>query len=415
MDSSCIRKPGNNCPPSVLNSILRTKRTAEGCAWGHSLDSFFCARPDADSENYAWTDVWTTSVFEELGVIDPSSSAEPCMRRRKPWPVLKIPRGPDDILSLNDIDPSSYSEHNDSEDDLTAPAFGEIPVEVIDSLKTFEQLPKLEESVPAQYLPRLLCVHDPDARVSGTESSDNLIHYRRIYPEPVSSHEHLQDAGHLRLTRQSRIGCGHHSNVYHAALSLATSATQHLRVVAKVAVPRVQAREFLHHEAAIYDSFAEHVSQEFSGYALVPGIRYPVPVAAVAPKFFGYYVLDREDYEFCNTAEPSPILLLEECGEPIDPQTLSHDDKAECFSLFLRLHLSGIVQKSAFKNNILVQPGPLTAPPHRRSLNSPSFRVIDFGRSLRRTDRNQKEWLDERDSEVKDAQKVLRIPRHSMS
>jgi hypothetical protein len=82
--------------------------------------------------------------------------------------------------------------------------------------------------------------------------------------------------------------------------------------------------------------------------------------------------------------------------------------------MFLRLHLSGFLQKSAFKKNILVQPGPLTVPPPERSLDSPSFRIIDFGRALRRPPRNQKEWLDEREAEVKDVQKVLRIPRHSM-
>jgi hypothetical protein len=82
--------------------------------------------------------------------------------------------------------------------------------------------------------------------------------------------------------------------------------------------------------------------------------------------------------------------------------------------MFLRLHLSGFVQKSAFKANILVQPGPLTVPPEARSLRSPSFRIIDFGRTLRRPAGNQKEWQDEREVEVKGVQKVLLIPRHSM-
>ncbi len=30
--------------------------------------------------------------------------------------------------------------------------------------------------------------------------------------------------------------------------------------------------------------------------------------------------------------------------------------------------------------NVLVQPGPLTEPPERRSRDTPSFRIIDFGR-----------------------------------
>ncbi|KAJ7123191.1 hypothetical protein C8R44DRAFT_582115, partial [Mycena epipterygia] len=190
--------------------------------------------------------------------------------------------------------------------------------------------------------------------------------------------------GRLYLTRQSRAGCGHHSNVYRAAFRLPapleTDSNGHVAVVAKVAVPRREAREFLHHEAAVYNAFPEHLAQEFSGYALVPGVKYPVPVGAIVPKFFGYYIPEHAGYDVGNTAEPSPILLLEECGSPIEPQNLSHDNKAECFSMFLRLHLSGFLQKSAFKKNILVQPGPLIVPPHERSLESPSFRIIDFGR-----------------------------------
>ena len=38
------------------------------------------------------------------------------------------------------------------------------------------------------------------------------------------------------------------------------------------------------------------------------------------------------------------------------------------------------MQGSPYARNVLVQPGPLTHPPERRSLDTPSFRVIDFGR-----------------------------------
>ncbi|KAJ7083121.1 hypothetical protein B0H15DRAFT_428407 [Mycena belliarum] len=256
--------------------------------------------------------------------------------------------------------------------------------------------------------------------MSGTESSSDTLTYRRIFPEHVAPQ--LEDdsppTAHLYLDRRSRIGCGHHSNVYKASFRLPapleTESEGYAAVVAKVAVPRREARGFLNHEAAIYDSFPEYLSQEFSGYALVPGIKFPVPVGAVVPKFFGYYVPEHDGYDALDTASPSPILLLEECGSPIEPQNLSHDAKAECLSMFFRLHLSGYLQKSAFKKNILVQPGPLTVAPHKRSLDSPSFRIIDFGRASRRPAKNKKDWLDEKDIEVKDVQKVLRIPRHSM-
>ncbi|KAG7442741.1 uncharacterized protein BT62DRAFT_1079115 [Guyanagaster necrorhizus] len=76
----------------------------------------------------------------------------------------------------------------------------------------------------------------------------------------------------------------------------------------------------------------------------------------------------------------SPILLLEECGTPIEPEEFSEDERSECFSLVLRLHHAGFVQNSLYPRNILRQPGPLSVRPSERSLKTPSFRIIDFGR-----------------------------------
>jgi hypothetical protein len=49
-------------------------------------------------------------------------------------------------------------------------------------------------------------------------------------------------------------------------------------------------------------------------------------------------------------------------------------------SLIFRLLEAGIHQGSAYHRNVLIQPGPLTAQPSLRSMSTPSFRVIDFGR-----------------------------------
>ncbi|KAJ7196999.1 hypothetical protein GGX14DRAFT_472515 [Mycena pura] len=431
------RKPGNRCPPRILDAILRTKRTAEGCAWGHTLDNFFCAKPPASAsgtagkeEEYSWTDVWTTSVLH--GPADEGSiSREPAMRARKPWPVLKIPRrGGDSVPALGDVDPGSDHENDGPDSALStgelAPCYerGELATRDADPFQ-IDTFPKLEEFVPPEYLPDALCVHDPDHRVSGIEPTEDIVYYRRVFPAQNSGagetatpeRSGSRRVGHLYLTRQSRVGCGHHSNVYRASFRLPapleTDSGGFVAVVAKVAVPRREAREHLDHEAATYQSFPSHLAQEFCGYALVPNVKYPVPVSAVVPKFFGYYV---PEHGAGDIAGPSPILLLEECGSPVDPTNLSQDSKAECFSLFLRLHLSGFLQKSAFKKNILVQPGPLTVHPSQRSLETPGFRIIDFGRAVRRPPvGNQKDWLDEKESEVRDVQKVLRIPRYSMS
>jgi hypothetical protein len=50
------------------------------------------------------------------------------------------------------------------------------------------------------------------------------------------------------------------------------------------------------------------------------------------------------------------------------------------YSLFARLHHARILQNSAALRNMVMQPGPLTFPPHQRSMGQPSFRIIDFGR-----------------------------------
>jgi hypothetical protein len=47
-----------------------------------------------------------------------------------------------------------------------------------------------------------------------------------------------------------------------------------------------------------------------------------------------------------------------------------------------RLHEAEFIQGSFYERNILVQPGPLTLPRAKRSLDEPSYRIIDFGRGM---------------------------------
>ena len=57
--------------------------------------------------------------------------------------------------------------------------------------------------------------------------------------------------------------------------------------------------------------------------------------------------------------------------------------RQECFSLLRRLHLAGYIHNSVYQRNILMQNGPLTAPPFKRSQEHLRFRLIDFGRAER--------------------------------
>ncbi|KAJ7510895.1 hypothetical protein B0H11DRAFT_1701123, partial [Mycena galericulata] len=210
---------------------------------------------------------------------------------------------------------------------------------------------------------------------------------------------------HLNLSSAPRLGRGNHSVVHRAALRLPTplsarSPTGEATVAAKTGFSNSEARELLQNEGQMYGAFPRHLMEGWCGYNLVAPVTHPVPVGAVVPKFYGYYVPVREDVErergeadeetalrrfkssksYNEWARMSPILLLEECGSPIVAEKFTADDRSECFSLALRLHYAEFTQGSFYVRNILRQPGPLTVAPSERSDRTPSFRIIDFGR-----------------------------------
>lgn len=315
-----------------------------------------------------------------------------------------------------------------------------------DSPFSRKDIPKLEEDLPKYYFPDILYVHDPHkvtstshrtyADASSTKFPPNAtMTYKRMYPELPRDHAKDRDQptsppreAHLHLAHQNRLGVGNHSLVHDAPLTLPTPLSAHsrngtVRVAAKSAFPRVSARELLANEAKMYNLFPDHLSQDWCGYNLVTPVRHPVPVGPVVPKFFGYYVpvVNGMPCSATDVNAPSPILLIEQCGEDINPREFNRDDKSECYSLMLRLHYDGFTQGSFYVRNILTQPGPLTAPPDRRSKKTPSFRVIDFGRGVEfrqfigsrsdkdRVERKQREWANIIDDEDQRAQRELRI------
>ena len=157
---------------------------------------------------------------------------------------------------------------------------------------------------------------------------------------------------------------------------------------------------------------------------------------AVVPKFFGYYAAVDADGRViqhahpkcdkdatCAVPWPTRLLLVEECGKPVVLRRLTYDQRyvmsrpfeflqsplmhhrrphsklisdlafastsafrTACYELFKRLHAAGFTQGSIYERNILVQPGPLSAPLEERSDGTPSFRIIDFGRMQMRGD-----------------------------
>ncbi|KAJ7263132.1 hypothetical protein B0H12DRAFT_294139 [Mycena haematopus] len=381
----------------------------------------------------------------------------------------------------------------------------------------FHDLPKLEEFIPDEYFPDILYINDPDDKTAishyyyGVSSNKNQSlesvprKYKRVWPrfardtEPATAFNTDPDCAsikvpapptesssaqssspsppavptpetNLRIARLNLssapvLGVGNHSAVFRAALRLpaplsaAGSPTGEVAVAAKTGFSGSEARGLLRNEGKIYGAFPKHLQEDWCGLNLVAPIAHPVPVRAVVPKFYGYYVPVMEDVETarqkyarrykeemkatwremrrvmeeaaaqaekekgteggvkdvdgakgdeakCKDVEEgmdkaldeaalqqfmrsssyqawhrlSPILLLEECGEPIIPRNFTLDERSECYSLALRLHFAEFTQNSFYVRNILRQPGPLTVAPSARSDKTPSFRIIDHGR-----------------------------------
>lgn len=169
-------------------------------------------------------------------------------------------------------------------------------------------------------------------------------------------------------------------------------------VIAKTAFSSSKDRELLRNGAHVFDTLSSdryrHMQQEWWGLNMICGLLNPVPVRAVVPKFYGYYVPE----DGASQKNLSPMLLMEDCGTPVKPEKLSDAGASNCscylrsyfviardeiYSLFLHLHNADYVHHSAYVRSILAQPGPLTRPPIERSMQTPGFRLIDFGRAQR--------------------------------
>lgn len=167
-----------------------------------------------------------------------------------------------------------------------------------------------------------------------------------------------------------------------------TPLTARVQVAAKLSI---QHDRHLALETANYQKFPDHFFEHWNGYNVVPPLHDPVPVGAVCPQFYGYYVPVEETEDPKGKAKVksapsylSPILLVEHCGKPVQPDKLNIDDRQECASLLLRFHHEGYLHNSFREDNIVVQDGPLTEAPVERKFADPkinSFRLIDFSRA----------------------------------
>ncbi|KAI4522803.1 hypothetical protein K525DRAFT_268537 [Schizophyllum commune Loenen D] len=290
--------------------------------------------------------------------------------------------------------------------------------------------PNLE--APLRALPTTLVVHDPSnvlpadwhkiVRDWMSESDwmdeDDVIHVYRLHTGEAGPASPEERVAHLYLAKDKRHGTGHHSFVYQAEFDVARTLLPGYRpepstpsapsdaqqdilaatlptrdpefagvpgLASPIARVRVAAKlsmsgdEHLAHEARMYMRFPLELAQHRKVTTHPKELEYDVPLGAVIPQFFGYYVpvAKPEDGRYL-----SPIMLVESCGTPIEGMYLNELQRQTTASLFHRMHEAGFVHNSEHRRNVLMQAGPLSAPPAQRHRSTPSFRLIDFGRTV---------------------------------
>ncbi|KAJ4480193.1 hypothetical protein J3R30DRAFT_3331787 [Lentinula aciculospora] len=175
--------------------------------------------------------------------------------------------------------------------------------------------------------------------------------------------------------------------------------TAQVSVVAKISLP---GDTHLEQEAVIYQRFGMQFSQHWTGYTLANPVHNPTPMGAIAPIFYGYYTKAGASNGYF-----SPILLLEDCGKPINPSKLDFDDRQECAALILRLHYHGWTQGSFWPRNIVMQHGDHADFPLMKSANDRRFRLIDFGRAKFLGDAKDSTSADQWDKERFDEKNII--------
>lgn len=319
------------------------KRTPNGAVWGHSTDDLFLIQriPGVNVVT-----CWSRSMIKEFGERPIDDGSGPQLPRiRRPYPLLKIDK--------EDECPESWMYgHFDEGSDHGDP----IPVDTQEKKETKDGVrvgsplakPKqdgesgrvhrcLEENIPRQFFPDRLIVTDPSGLAFGEGAKESKpTHkpwiYERLYPSfsrDWSADRFAEDpvTAELHLDQEESIGVGNHSYVYRATFTLpkglsARTPDGKVTVVAKTAFPQSGHRTLLHNEAKIFGSFPRHFSEEWCGYNMVPPLSWPVPVGPIVPKFYGYYLPTGEDRNIL-----SPILLMEECGTPVEPYQLTPEQK----------------------------------------------------------------------------------------
>ena len=342
------------------------KRTPNGAVWGHSTNDLFMIQriPDVNVVT-----CWSRSMIKEYGERPIDDGDEPhAPRIRRPYPLLKIDKDVNcpeswmydhfdegsehgDPIPVEDPEDTNPKEEATVEDAKVGAEESEAKMQVDSPPSKSKQKyiyqgenghthRRLEERIPQQFFPNRLIVTDPSWLAFGkgkipkedNEPERKPWTYERLYPSfprDLSADRLAENpvTAELYLDPSEVVGVGHHSNVYRATLTLpnglsARTPDGKVTVVAKTSFTHSEHRSLFRNEAKIFDSFPKHLSEEWCGYNIISPLSWPVPVGPVVPKFYGYYMPTGEKKD-----ELSPILLMEECGTPVDPQKLTPEQR----------------------------------------------------------------------------------------
>ncbi|THU93203.1 hypothetical protein K435DRAFT_670625 [Dendrothele bispora CBS 962.96] len=209
--------------------------------------------------------------------------------------------------------------------------------------------------------------------------------------------------------------CKHRLGESFSSLPPPNPPTALVSVIAKLSI---QHDRHLANESENYQKFPSWMSEHWSGLTLAWPVRNLSRCGAIVPSWYGYYVPDETEIkkdEKGRVKYLSPIMLLEDCGVPIDYEDLTKRDKYACASLVTRFHYHGWLHNSLAPRNIVISYGDHTLYPYNRDAeveeakalmkiskeqglvpyyaldneneedymkdNQKRFRLIDFGRS----------------------------------
>ena len=423
--SLCLRQP-----MSTLTTLPNICKLPYDWPWAEKPEDFFIIA-ETDREKEPRNEVCSRSMLrdlEEMVGLKPVALYPPptVPTPLSPFPVLKpyyqldSPRRAKATLEFEEPRKEAVGHVEQSKDEEAPSGLDDEKSWTTVDTAALLVSPKLEESIPVNLLPGVLHVHDPADMVRQAvwgdhecfQSHEGLIDFGRVHPPRDPEDNHNSAA----LTIEGRLGSGNHSSVFQGILTLPegyqdTTNGKTVTVAVKVSNHEVKDRNHLKKEALTYTMMSipqrSFLQEHWPGYIVCSGAygfaKQQIecgdgptisPLGAVVPKFFGYYK-PWGIHNQPNLFKGCRLLIMEDCGQSV------HDFKAseeyqqmewasklniertlacQVSAMMASLCSVGFLQGSPKFKNMTIQPGPLSIPTSERSIETPSFRIIDFGR-----------------------------------